>query len=269
MPTDTSADDDLGRLLRSGELEVEGRLVDASNLVLRAWVDDGDRRIPVVYKPIRGERPLWDFPPDTLAGREYAAWLVSDASGWDLVPRTELRDGPLGPGSVQRWVGPLTERADHDLVRIDAPDRVPESYVPVLSAESDHGRPVIVSHADTSWLRRLALFDVVLNNADRKASAIVPAEGRYWAIDHGLCFHDEEKLRTVLWGFADEPVDADGLDGLALISAALDDGLRDRLRTLLSLPEIEALDFRLELLQETQEMPSYPEYRHSLPWPLW
>ncbi|GAB3583662.1 SCO1664 family protein [Calidifontibacter terrae] len=255
--------------MRTGELQIEGRLIDASNMVLRAWIEDADERIPVVYKPIRGERPLWDFPPDTLAGREVAACLVSQAAGWNLVPPTELREGPLGPGSVQRWVGPLLERPDHDLVRIDPPQEVPPTYVPVLAAETDDEDPLIVSHADTPWLRRLAVFDALLNNADRKASAILPDGDRYWAIDHGLCFHDEEKLRTVLWGYAQEPIRADDLQGLSLISAALEDGLRDDLRNLVSASEIDAFEERLEVLLNGAEMPAVPLDRHPLPWPLW
>ncbi len=253
----------------TGELQIEGRLVDASNMVLRAWIENDIERIPVVYKPIRGERPLWDFPPDTLAGREVAAHLVSAAAGWDLVPETTLREGPLGPGSVQRWVGPLDERADHDLVRIDPPTQVPVGHVPVLAAETDDGSPLVVSHADTPWLRRLALFDALLNNADRKASAIIPDGDRWWAIDHGLCFHDEEKLRTVLWGFAQQPIPISDLAGLHAVADALDGDLRDELRNLLADNEIEALEHRLDELCTTGELPAVPDHRHPLPWPLW
>lgn len=270
VPTVTNADDPLLGLLSDGELEVEGRLVDASNLALRVWLTDGDRRIPAVYKPVQGERPLWDFPDGSLAGREWAAWLVSTASGWNFLPRTVLREGPLGLGTVQEWVGPLEGREDADVVRIDRPQDVPAGNIPVLQAQDDHGRPLVVSHSDTPRLRSLALFDALLNNADRKASALLADGDDFWAIDHGLCFHHEDKLRTVFWGFAQDPISDDDLAVLQRIRVALDqEQMSHRLAEVLTAEELAALDDRLTQLQRDARLPAVPDDRHPLPWPLW
>lgn len=269
VPTDTSADDQVLRLLADSDLEIEGRLVDASNVALRVWVGEGEKRTAAVYKPIRGERPLWDFPDGSLAGRELAASYVSDATGWNFVPRTVLRDGPLGPGTVQQWVGPLEGREDPDFVRIDAPADVPDGNVPVLAVRDEADRPLVVSHSDTPRLRTLAVFDALLNNADRKASALLADDATFWAIDHGLCFHEEQKLRTVFWGFAGEPIAATDIAALQRFSEALDGGLVAQLEPLLTLSEIEALHERLHGLLADGVMPEVPEDRHPLPWPLW
>lgn len=257
------------RLLADSDLEIEGRLVDASNVALRVWVGAGEDRIPAVYKPIRGERPLWDFPDGSLAGRELAASLVSDATGWNFVPRTVLRDGPLGPGTVQEWVGPLDGREDPDFVRIDDPGEVPPGNVIVLMVRDEHDRPLVVSHSDTPRLRSLAVFDALLNNADRKASALLADADTFWAIDHGLCFHEEDKLRTVFWGFADEPIEMSDLAALQRFSTALAGECGQQLSQLLTPAEMQALDDRLHQLVECGRLPAVPEDRHPLPWPLW
>lgn len=257
------------RLLADSDLEIEGRLVDASNLALRVWVGAGESRTAAVYKPIQGERPLWDFPDGSLAGRELAASLVSDATGWGFVPRTVLRDGPLGVGTVQEWVGPLDGREDPDFVRIDEPSHVPAGNVVVLMVRDDANRPLVVSHSDTPRLRTLALFDALLNNADRKASALLADGDDFWAIDHGLCFHEEEKLRTVFWGFAGAPIAEADLAALQRFSKALDAECGDELAEVLTPVEIEALDDRLHRLLSTRVLPAVPDDRHPLPWPLW
>lgn len=269
MPTDTSADDAVLSLLADGDLEIEGRLVDASNMALRVWVGAEGERIPAVYKPIRGERPLWDFPDGSLAGRELAAYTVSQVSGWGFVPHTVLRDGPLGPGTVQQWVGPLDGREDPDFVRIDPPEEVPAGNVNVLMVRDEHDRPLVVSHSDTPRLRSLAVFDALLNNADRKASALLADEDTFWAIDHGLCFHEEEKLRTIFWGFAQDPVAPADLAALQRCSDALAGELANELESLLTPAEMSALDDRLRHLLRTARMPAVPQDRHPLPWPLW
>lgn len=257
------------RLLADSDLEIEGRLVDASNLALRVWAGTGESRIAAVYKPIQGERPLWDFPDGSLAGRELAASLVSDATGWGFVPRTVLRDGPLGPGTVQEWVGPLDGREDPDFVRIDEPSQVPAGNVIVLMVRDEADRPLVVSHSDTPRLRTLALFDALLNNADRKASALLADGPDFWAIDHGLCFHEEEKLRTVFWGFAGEPISDADVAALQRFSTALDGECGDELAEVLTSVEIDALGERLAHLLATRVLPAVPDDRHPLPWPLW
>jgi len=271
VPTDIDASrGDVLAALREGELDIEGRLVDASNVALRVWVEGRDpgSQIAAVYKPIRGESPLWDFPDDSLAAREAAAFLVSQAGGWDLVPPTVLRDGPLGAGSLQLWVGPLDERPDHELLRVDSGSQAPRGYVPIWSVLDNRDRPQIVSHSDVQALRDLAVLDTVLNNADRKASAIiVDDEGRVWAIDQGLCFHHSPKLRTCLWGFAEEPLDAGNLARLERLAKFLTEA--NPLDALLTSAELTALASRCRRLLRDETYPKVPEGRTPLPWPLW
>lgn len=271
VPTDIDANrEDVLATLREGELDIEGRLVDASNVALRVWArsNESDEAIAAVYKPIRGESPLWDFPDDSLATREAAAFLVSQAGGWDLVPPTVLRDGPLGAGSLQLWVGPLDERPDHELLRVDPGSQAPDGYVEVLSVFDQRDRPQVVSHADVQALRDLAVLDTVLNNADRKASAIIVDEDeRVWAIDQGLCFHSAPKLRTCLWGFAEDPVDAKNLERLERLAKFLSG--QHLLDGLLTAPELFALKARCDRLLREEVYPKVPEGRTPLPWPLW
>ncbi len=269
MPTDTSADGDVLAALASGELEVEGRLVEASNVVLRVWACRDGLRIPAVYKPVRGERPLWDFPEGTLARREVAAYEMSRAMGLDCVPPTVLRDGPAGPGSVQRWVGPLAPETEADVLRIDPPSQVPRGFLPVLRAEDSVGAPLVVSHADRDDVRRIALLDLLLNNADRKGSALIDDGDRLWAIDNGLSFHVEEKLRTVLWGFAGSALLDVERRRLAGLPTALEGVLGRTLRGLLSTPEIAALRVRTATVLRAGRFPPVPAERTALPWPLW
>jgi len=260
----------LQRLLGDGPLEVEGRLVEASNLVLRVWIEAAGERICAVYKPIRGERPLWDFPEGSLAGREFAAYLVATAGGWDCVPVTALRDdGPFGAGSVQQWVGPLEPDADNGLLRIDPIAAVPGDYLPVLGVRDDEDRPLVVSHAAQDQLREVALLDVVLNNADRKGSALIVDGGHLYAIDHGLTLHVEEKLRTVLWGFAGDGLTDAECARLTDLAAAVDGELGEQLRRVLQADEVAALEARIADLLRTGRMPVPPDDRHPLPWPLW
>lgn len=269
MPTAIDAER-LQRLLSDGPLEVEGRLVEASNFVLRVWVEDDGERIPAVYKPIRGEQPLWDFPEGTLAGREYVAYLIAHAGEWDCVPVTVLRpDGPLGAGSVQQWVGPLEPVAENDLLRIDPLEAVPADYLPVLGVHDEQDRPLVVSHAAHDDLRDVALLDVVLNNADRKGSALIVDDGHLYAIDHGLTMHAEEKLRTVLWGFAGAELTAQEVRRLETLRDALAGALGETLRGVIHDGELEALQDRVTELLGTRRLPEPPEHRHPLPWPLW
>ena len=182
-----------------------------------------------MYKPVRGERPLWDFPRGTLANREAASYVVSAAGGWDVVPPTVLRDGPAGRGTVQLWIegldgsgaedGPALPRPD-ELVDLVPRGKVEPGWLPVFEAESYTGEPVVVVHADRPDLAGVAVLDVVINNADRKGSHLVlDRRGSLWGFDHGLSFHEELKLRTVLWGWAGAPlpdVELSRLDGLAV-----------------------------------------------------
>ncbi|MEL4503923.1 SCO1664 family protein [Luteococcus sp. H138] len=180
-------------------MKLLGRLVEASNATFLAELHGSH----VVYKPVAGEAPLWDFPPKTLGRRELAAHRLSRAAGFDVVPPTRwIEDGPLGPGSVQDWV----ETDGDDLAELVALDEVPDGWFGIVVGLDADDQEVALVHADHPGLRRLALFDVVANNADRKAGHILRVGDRVLGCDHGVSFHAEAKLRTILWGWSGEPL---------------------------------------------------------------
>ncbi len=246
-----------------GELTVVARIPSASNQTFLASVDD----VPVVYKPSAGERPLWDFPDGDLAMREVAAYLVSERLGWNLVPRTWLRDGPYGPGMVQLWQHVDPGRYAVDLVAADA---VPErGWRRALEGADEDGRRVALIHEDAAALRRMAVFDAIVNNADRKGGHVLPVPGGHrYGVDHGLTFHAEHKLRTVLWGWAGEPLTRDEAAGVQRVLAALDGALGDDLAELLDDEELEALAGRCEQLLARPVFPSPRDDSPTVPWPL-
>jgi uncharacterized repeat protein (TIGR03843 family) len=266
--------DELG-LLRDGELAVEGRLVVASNVTLVGEVSRSGQHRRCVYKPIAGEAPLWDFPDGSLAGREVAAYLVSEAGGWHVVPPTVMRaDGPLGAGMCQLWIDQPKEPTP--LVDVVAPDRVGAGSMPVLRAVDDDGAPVVLVHADHEALRRLALFDVVVNNADRKGGHVLAAghddpAGRsrsaVLGVDHGVTFHTDPKLRTVLWGWAGAPLDAAELDQLRNLARLLAGDLGRTLGGYLTRDEIGATVGRVQALLDAGTLP-VPHGRMPVPWPV-
>lgn len=228
-------------LLRMGMLSVEGRLVDASNATLYCTVSADGVTAACVYKPVRGERPLWDFPEGTLAGREYASYLVSDAVGLDVVPPTVLRDGPFGVGMVQWWVD---VDASVDLVAL--------------------------LRSDDPALRSMALFDAVANNADRKGGHLLPvATGHVYGCDHGLTFHQQPKLRTVLWGWRGEPFSPSEHELLDELAAGLcDDGpLRGVLTAHLTPAELHAIRRRVRSLRRAGCFPEPSPDWPAVPWP--
>lgn len=253
------------------ELTVLYRIPSGSNAVYRCEDAHGHGW---VYKPSAGERPLMDFPGGSLASREIAAHAVSDALGWDLVPETVQAHGPGGVGMAQRWVeeadrGPSTEGV-HDPVDVHPVDAVPEGRAAVLRGEGPQGEDVVVAHATDPRLRRIALFDLVVNNADRKGGhVLVDTAGQTWAIDHGLSFHTDPKVRTVLWGWAGQPLPEADIHGLRAIRDGLEpDGkLRETLSDLLSPAEIEALLNRVDDLLTSGVFP-VPGPGYPLPWPL-
>ncbi|GAB7034540.1 SCO1664 family protein [Streptomyces sp. NPDC021749] len=257
--------------LAEGELTVRGRIREASNAVLYCTVTHGGRTASCVYKPVAGERPLWDFPDGTLAQREVAAYEVSRACGWDLVPPTVLRDGPYGTGMVQEWIDPP-----------ESSDEVPELLALVEDAEPGPGwkavgfadlgedRTALLVHADHPRLRRLAVLDAVINNGDRKGGHLLPgAGGAFFAIDHGVTFHTEDKLRTLLWGWAGEPLTEEALEALRRLGAALADSapLAARLAELLTAAEIDALRARVAGLLERGRHPEPGGEWPAIPWP--
>src|SRR5262245_26244275 len=253
-------------LLREGEIELEGRLVDASNTTLRAFISRGDLSARCVYKPVRGERPLWDFPDGTLAGREVAAFEVSHATGWDVVPPTIMRDGPLGDGACQLWIDEPDDAAPMGgFVMLG---QLPEDWLRVASAEDEDGRPYLLAHADNVELARMAVFDVVVNNADRKGGHVLhPSDGRLYGVDHGVCFHVENKLRTVLWGWIGRPLPDDERETLRRLRRDLTGGLGERLCKLVALDEVAATIRRVDRMLRTRVFPEPRSGRPAVPRP--
>ena len=237
---------DLGdtvELLDTGEVEVLGLLPYSSNYVFLTRVTSEGKEAHAVYKPTRGERPLWDFPTGTLAAREVAAFMLSEAAGWGLVPPTVLRpDAPLGAGSLQLFI-------EHD----------PERHCFVLAEER------------LDDLRPFAAFDAVINNADRKGGHVIEdADGRLWGVDHGLSFNVDTKLRTVLWAFAGERLDVALKAHLQCLRDRMQqpDGVGSQLARLLSRAELAAALKRLEELLRSGRFPEPDPNQHHLPWPL-
>ncbi|MFF3039172.1 SCO1664 family protein [Arthrobacter citreus] len=249
--------------LLTDELTLTGRITTASNATFLGSIGDAE----VVYKPIAGEKPLWDFPDGCLAHREVAAYLVSEALGWNIVPRTWLRDGPLGEGMVQLWQDADPEQDAVDLVPLG---EVPESgFKLVLEGEDQAGQIVALIHEDTAALRRMAVFDVVVNNADRKGNHVLAMPGGHrYGVDHGVTLHAEHKLRTVLWGWISESLSAEELAGVDRVLAGLDGGLGEMLAELLTADEVAALAARCARLRSTAVFPGPRGGMPAVPWPL-
>jgi len=230
------------RLLDKGRLTLEGLMPHASNYTFLVTVKDASLQCLAIYKPQKGERPLWDFPPGTLCLREHAAFLVSMALGWSFVPPTVLRKGPHGLGAVQLFV-----------------DAVPGSNFFTLRA------------AHAAVFRRLAAFDFVVNNTDRKGGhCLLGKDGRIWVIDHGITFHADFKLRTVIWDWAAEPLPPDIVTALRGLEQRLraSDPLAGTLSRLLSQPEMDALRQRLAVLLESGKFPEPLAGMPNVPWPI-
>jgi uncharacterized repeat protein (TIGR03843 family) len=249
-------------LLLTGDLTLHGRIMPASNATFLGEIEGGVR---VVYKPEAGERPLWDFPDGTLAARERAAYLVSEALGWDVVPLTFLREGPHGRGMVQVWQEPDEEQSAVDIV---GSGRVPDGWLHVFDGVDDHDREVSLVHEDSTALRRMAVFDVIVNNADRKGGHVLAMPDRHrYGVDHGVTFHVENKLRTVLWGWCGEQLTGAERDGIARVGEALGGDLGDALGELLQPLEVEACRRRCARLLRTGALPLPSGGWPSIPWP--
>jgi len=244
MGTSIESEAEVLNILRRGDVELEGQFARGSNYTFLARVSLDGQSLLTVYKPIRGEQPLWDFPHRTLARREAAAYCLSEALGWGLVPPTiyRRRKAPLGPGSLQVFI-------EHD------PNRHYFSFSP-----EEHER-----------LRPAAVFDLLLNNADRKGGhLLVDTQEHLWLIDHGLCFNIEPKLRTVIWDFAGQTIPNDLCGDLARVLTMLngvESALRAELTALLSAAEVSALAERIRSLLEDQRFPLPPGSRRPYPWP--
>jgi uncharacterized repeat protein (TIGR03843 family) len=231
--------DDNLMILTNGELHVTGRLVDASNATLYATATLEDRELVCIYKPIAGERPLWDFSDGYLAHREYAAYLVSNYLGFDLVPLTILRDGPYGLGMVQQWVD------------------IDESIDLAKFFATDHPQ-----------LRSMALFDAIINNTDRKIGHLLPLDEKtLFGCDHGVTFHTDDKLRTVLWQWADEPFTPEEIALLEKAQISLAGELGQLLAPFLTVQEIQETTRRVAELLSSGTFPLPNPDWPAVPWP--
>lgn len=224
--------------MSEGTLTVTGRLVDASNATLYGTIVEGEDEVRVIYKPVAGERPLWDFPDGNLAQREYAAFLISEIGGWNLVPLTILRDGPFGIGMVQQWID-IDESVDLALFYRE----------------------------DNSSLRAMALFDAVVNNTDRKIGHLIPApDGKLYGCDHGVTFHEEDKLRTVLWQWASMNLSDQEIEQLRTLRESLIRA-EESLTSLITVIEFRALLGRLDRLLAQKVFPEPSDEWPAVPWP--
>ncbi|WP_330341009.1 SCO1664 family protein [Streptomyces sp. NBC_00557] len=264
-PTDAAAGPAAAELLARGELTVRGRIREASNAALFCTIALDGREASCVYKPVAGERPLWDFPDGTLAAREVAAYEVSEATGWGLVPPTVLRDGPYGEGMCQLWIDVQAEAELLALVDAEEPE---PGWRAIGLADVGEGRTALLVHADDERLRRLAVLDAVINNADRKGGHLLPTpDGRLYGIDHGVTFNVENKLRTLLWGWAGEPLTDEAVEVLKGLQGALDGPLGERLAALITPAEIDATRARVEALLTTGVHPEPGGEWPAIPWP--
>ena len=230
---------DNAKILMMGDLKVTGRLVDASNATLYATASLEDQSLTCIYKPIAGERPLWDFADGSLAHREYAAYLVSEHLGFNCVPLTILRDGPYGFGMVQQWI------------------TIDESIDLATFFSTDHEQ-----------LRNLALFDAIINNTDRKIGHLLPIDvNRVLGCDHGVTFHPENKLRTVLWQWADDELTVKEIELLERARESLKDDLAKMLNPFLTQEEIDMTLARVESLLASKRFPLPNPNWPAIPWP--
>lgn len=255
------------QLLTVGEIDLLGRIVGSSNgAVLVRVSGDGESRL-AIHKPVALERPLWDYPDGTLAGRERAAYVVSEAGGFDIVPATVLHDGPWGPAATQEWVG-QPDTAPGLVVDVVAPGAVPQGWREVLRGETPEGEEVVVAHAVDPRVRTMAVFDSLINNSDRKGGHLLLVDGNLWGVDHGVSLGVEPKLRTVLWGWAGEPIDAADLERVDRVRSALTTGgLRGGLADLLTAAELDALLHRADELLSTRRHPLPSPGWPAIPWP--
>ncbi|MFD5163171.1 SCO1664 family protein [Streptomyces hawaiiensis] len=266
-PRSVTPPPDAAELLARGELTVRGRIREASNAALYCTVSYNGEDAACVYKPVAGERPLWDFPDGTLAQREVAAYEVSEATGWGLVPPTVLRDGPYGEGMCQLWVEVAPEAELLALVDGEEPE---PGWKAIGFAEVGEGRTALLVHADDERLRRLAVLDAVINNADRKGGHLLPTgDGRLFGIDHGVTFNAENKLRTLLWGWAGEPLTEEAAGVLEGLRKGLAEGgaLTARLEPLITGAEIDATRARVGAMLASGTHPEPSGEWPAIPWP--
>lgn len=254
-------------LLEGGEVTLLGRIIESSNgaVLVRVSLDDESRL--AIHKPVALERPLWDYPDGTLAGRERAAYLISEAGGFGIVPTTVLHEGPWGLAATQEWVGE-PDMAPDLVVDVVSPGEVPRGWREVLRGETPDGEEVVVVHAMDPAVRTAAVFDALINNSDRKGGHLLRMDDAVWGVDHGVSLGVEPKLRTVLWGWAGQKIPEDDLTRVEQVRDALATGdLEQQLSELLTVNEVAALVERAEHLLARRRHPVPRAGWPAIPWP--
>ena len=256
--------DKLGLLL-TGEIEIEGLIPDSSNGALKVLVSNANESMSAIIKPEVSIRPLWDFPDMDLNNREYATYLLDRALNLNYVPETVMRNVEgIGKSLIQEWV----KESDNDLIIVKSPEDIPKDYLKVLQGYDELNKLITLAHKDVRELRNLCLFDLVINNADRKGGhLLVDSDNKMWAIDHGVSWHFESKIRTVLWGWIDESFNDEDLALLIKAKAALQRWAEEEF-IYLSSDEIGRAIERVEELLKENTFPQPGDQWPAVPWPI-
>jgi len=252
-------------LLSTGEIEIEGLIPDSTNGALKLLITNGDEQIAAIAKPDVSIRPLWDFPNMDLNKREYATFLFDRKLELGFVPETVIRDiSGIGNALVQHWI----RETENDLIIVQSPDNIPKSYLRVLQGYDELNKLITLAHKDDQDLRKLCLIDLIINNADRKGNHLITdGNNKMWAIDHGVSWHEEPKIRTVLWGWINQEFNDGDLDLLSLAKSTLEDWLANDFQYLEN-SEIECALERLDELVKNKRFPAPGSEWPAVPWPI-
>lgn len=252
-------------LLLSGEIEIEGLIPDSSNGALKVLVCNSEQNIHAIIKPEVSIRPLWDFPDIDLNNREYATYLLDRALGLHYVPETVMRNVKgIGNSLIQEWV----EESDNDLIIVKSPEDIPKDYLKVLQGYDELNKLITLAHKDDRDLRNLCLFDLVINNADRKGGhLLLDADNKMWAIDHGVSWHQESKIRSVLWGWIDVAFNDEDITLLENAKNVLQTWKEQDFEYLSEI-EIEQAIKRVNELLEINAFPQPGDQWPAVPWPI-
>ena len=252
-------------LLSTGEIEIEGLIPDSTNGALKLLITKGDEQIAAIAKPDVSIRPLWDFPNMDLNKREYATFLFDRQLELGFVPETVIRDiAGFGNALVQHWI----RETENDLIIVQSPDNIPKSYLRVLQGYDELNKLITLAHKDDQDLRKLCLIDLIINNADRKGNHLITdGNNKMWAIDHGVSWHEEPKIRTVLWGWINQEFNESDLDLLSLAKSTLEDWLANDFQYL-EKSEIECALERLDELVKNKRFPAPGSEWPAVPWPI-
>ena len=252
-------------LLLSGEIEIEGLIPDSSNGALKITIRDSDQSMDAIMKPEVSIRPLWDFPDLDLNNREYATYLLDRELDLNYVPETVMRDVEgIGNSLIQEWV----KESDNDLIIVKSPEDIPKDYLKVLQGYDELNKLITLAHKDVRDLRNLCLFDLIINNADRKGGhLLMDSANKMWAIDHGVSWHFESKIRTVLWGWIDVAFNKDDLALLERAKKVLQKWDAEDF-SYLTKNEIEQAIKRVEELVNGKAFPQPGDQWPAVPWPI-